>query len=314
MADLKRIFGGPFTPPREIPLLPPEKQLRRAIAAAGLTPPNEIIMDGRIHRFASGTKDKRGRDDAGWYVAFPGDVPTGVFGCWRSGIVQTWRADVGRRLSEEEIAAYRRKLEKLRQEREEALKRQYAAVAKKVARIWAKAPPATLKHPYLERKGVKPHGARLNPNGHLILPIFTPSGVLSSLQYIAADGTKRYHPRGRVSGCYWMLGHKDKPEVLYVAEGFATAATVYEATNQPTVVAYSAHNLVPVMGALRVRFGAAQDIVIVADNDASGTGQRYAEMAVAKWGGRYVMPPVEGDANDYALAGGDLIELLTNNK
>jgi putative DNA primase/helicase len=31
-----------------------------------------------------------------------------------------------------------------------------------------------------------------------------------------------------------------------VAEGFATAATIHEATSRPCVVAYSASNLVPV--------------------------------------------------------------------
>jgi hypothetical protein len=50
--------------------------------------------------------------------------------------------------------------------------------------------------------------------------------------------------------------------------------------------------------------------VIVADNDASGVGQRYAEQASAKYGARTVMPPIEGDANDYAQAGHNLASLL----
>jgi KaiC/GvpD/RAD55 family RecA-like ATPase len=61
---------------------------------------------------------------------------------------------------------------------------------------------------------------------------------------------------------------------------------------------------------LRVRLGALQDIVIVADNDKSGVGQRYAEQACAKHGARLVMPPELGDANDYVQVGGDLALLL----
>jgi KaiC/GvpD/RAD55 family RecA-like ATPase len=76
------------------------------------------------------------------------------------------------------------------------------------------------------------------------------------------------------------------------------------------VVAYSASNLVPVTGIMREMYGATQDIVIVADHDKSGVGQRYAEQASAKFGARMVMPPIEGDANDYAQAGHDLASLL----
>jgi len=75
-------------------------------------------------------------------------------------------------------------------------------------------------------------------------------------------------------------------------------------------VAYSASNLVPVTGSLREKHGIMQDIVIVADHDQSGVGQRYAEQASAKYGARMVMPPILGDANDYAQAGHNLAALL----
>ena len=80
---------------------------------------------------------------------------------------------------------------------------------------------------------------------------------------------------------------------------------------RPCIVAYSASNLVPVAGEIRERFGATQEIIVVADNDASGTGQKYADQASAKHGARVVTPPVQGDANDYVQAGHDLAALLT---
>jgi KaiC/GvpD/RAD55 family RecA-like ATPase len=76
------------------------------------------------------------------------------------------------------------------------------------------------------------------------------------------------------------------------------------------VVAYSANNLPEVVRQLRERHGATQDIVVVADNDASGVGRNKADEASAKHGCRIVMPPVEGDANDYALSGHDLMAIL----
>ena len=105
-----------------------------------------------------------------------------------------------------------------------------------------------------------------------------------------------------------MLGELEK--TLYIAEGFATAATIREATGQAVVVAYSASNLVPVTELMRRKYGVTQDIVIVADNDASGVGLRYAEQASAKYGARIVTPPTQGDANDYVQAGNDLLTLL----
>jgi len=144
-----------------------------------------------------------------------------------------------------------------------------------------------------------------------MVPLFDESGVLASLQYIDAEGGKLYHPGGSVSGKFCMIGTLDVPGVLYVAEGYATAATIHEVSKRPVVVAYSASNLVPVTGTLRDIYGQAQDIVIVADNDASGVGQKYAEQTCAKYGARMVMPPIQGDANDYAQAGNDLAGLLT---
>jgi putative DNA primase/helicase len=61
---------------------------------------------------------------------------------------------------------------------------------------------------------------------------------------------------------------------------------------------------------LREKHGPTQSIVIVADHDSSGVGQRYAEQASAKYGARMVMPPILGDANDYAQAGHNLVGLL----
>ena len=62
MADLTSILGGPWSPPKAIEPDPPESQLRDAMAGAGMTPPREITLDGKMHRFNSGTKGKPGHD------------------------------------------------------------------------------------------------------------------------------------------------------------------------------------------------------------------------------------------------------------
>jgi hypothetical protein len=194
--------------------------------------------------------------------------------------------------------------------RDAALAVQREVKAQTVETIWNDCTGAHPDHPYLRRKGIQPHGARVTGDGRLVVPLYQPDGSISSVQYIDPEGGKLYHAGAQTGGCSWMIGTLDEPGTVYIAEGFATAATIHEATRRPVVVAYSASNLVPVTGQLRDRHGPMLDLVIVADHDASGVGQRYAEQASAKHGARMVMPPVIGDANDYVQAGHDLVALL----
>jgi putative DNA primase/helicase len=311
MADLTSILGGPWSPPPEKPIDPPEVQLLKAMLEAGLAEPKDPIeIDGKMHRFASGTKGAKGYDKSGWYIAFPDGIPSGRFGCWRLGIDHVWRADIGRKLTAAEEMANVRRVAEAKAARDAALERQHEVAAQTVDAIWTSAQAASPDHPYLKRKGIGVHGARVTGDGRLVVPLYDQDGTLSTLQYIDHDGGKLYHPGGQTGGKFWIVGAMDEPGALFVAEGFATAATIHEVSGRPVVVAYSASNLVPVTGILREIHGASQDIVIAADNDASGVGQRYAEQACAKHGARMVMPPELGDANDYAQAGHDLASLL----
>jgi phage/plasmid primase-like uncharacterized protein len=311
MADLSKVLGGPWAPPPEKLVAPPEAQLIDAMRAAGLQPPEEILMDGKIHRFKSGTKGAPGHGDKpGWYLVFGDGIPAGRFGCWRAGMEVTWRADVGRKLTQTEEMSHAKRLAEAKALRDAAIERQHQVASETVEKIWTTANPANAEHPYLAKKGIQTHGARITGDGRLVLPLYDEDGTLATLQYIDHEGGKLYHPGGQTGGKFWMVGSLDEPGTLFVAEGFATAATIHETTDRPVVVAYSASNLVPVTGTLREMYGATQDIVIVADHDQSGVGQRYAEQASAKYGARMVMPPILGDANDYAQAGHDLAGLL----
>ena len=310
MANLHHIFGGSFTPPQAPYVEPVEVQVRNAMASSGLEPPTDLALDGKIHRFRSGTKGGSAGDKTGWYIIYPDGIAAGKFGCWRSGVESNFRANIGRELTPAEQMAHTRRMAEARAARDAELAKKHEIAADTVETIWTNCTAAHPDHPYLKRKGIEVHGARVTGDGRLVIPLFDFEGSLSSLQYIDADGGKLYHPGGATGGMSWQLGTTDEPSTIYLAEGFATAATIHQVTGKPVVVAYSASNLVPVLAALRVRLGATQDIVIVADNDKSGVGQRYAEQACAKHGARLVMPPELGDANDYVQAGGDLALLL----
>jgi putative DNA primase/helicase len=92
--------------------------------------------------------------------------------------------------------------------------------------------------------------------------------VIHSLQFIAPDGTKRFLSNGRTQGCYFSLGRPE--ETICICEGFASGATIREATGHAVAVAFSAGNLKSVALALRMKFPKAK-IILCADND------RYTE-------------------------------------
>lgn len=244
-------------------------QFRSAILAAELNPPDVIVADGKLRRFASNGKP---HDDAGWYVLYGDGIPAGSFGDWRTGISQTWRADVGRPLTTVENAAHRTKVETMRKAREVEETRRQAEAAEKAAALWGKAPPAPDNHPYLVKKEIKPHGTRLY-QGALLIPMRA-DGKLHSLQFIEANGDKKFLSGGRVRGCYFSLGTLDdlkRCRVLCIAEGFATAATIREATGYPVVVTYSAGNLGAVAQAMRAKYPELR-LVLCADDDVQTVG------------------------------------------
>lgn len=267
------------------------EQLRQAIANAGLTPPDNLIADGEIHRFS---KDGKRGDDSGWYVYFA-DGRGATFGCWSTGLREHWRADIGREWSAAEIAEYKRQADEAQAKRQAAKEQaQNSAKAMSAAR-WALATPADPAHPYLQAKGIQPHGLREVPlhggGTALIVPMFA-DGELWSLQSIFPDGQKFFEKGGRVSGCYSSIGVTDGADVVCIAEGSATAATVHEATGFPAYCAFNAGNLLKVAISVREMHPDAR-IIVAGDDDwhtDGNVGREKASEAALVVGGDAVFP------------------------
>jgi putative DNA primase/helicase len=167
-----------------------------------------------------------------------------------------------------------------RRERERAASRQaeaarieadHARAADEAAALWADAS-ATGASPYLARKGITAHGVRIAADGWLLVPVRDETGKLWNLQRIApskpADGTDKLFLRGgRKSALWHWCGEPAGAGVLLVAEGYATAASLYEATGHAVAVAFDAGNLAHVARALRKLHPAAL-LVLCGDDDA----------------------------------------------
>jgi len=273
------------------------EEFRAAIRECGIEPPESVEADGKLRRFSS--NGKRG-DDAGWYVFHDDGIAAGAFGDWRSGINETWRADIGRKLTPSEEVAHWAKVEAMHREREAEEARQHAEAATKALRIWEAAPPAPENHPYLKRKGIKPHAARVHED-KLLIPMRDAAGKLWNVERIApekpAEGSdKKGLFGGRRIGCYFSIGKPDG--TLCITEGYATGASIHEATGYAVAVAFSAGNLEAVAKALHSKLPDIR-IIIAGDNDASGKGQRCAEEAAQAVGALVAIPSEAGkDWND----------------
>ena len=225
-----------------------------AMSCAGMMTDVPIVADGEIHRFQP-EGDKR---TSGWYVFF-GDG--GAFGNWRTGLKENWyRGDICQS-DRHKIQAQVKAAQKDLQDKRKRKQHQSARIA---ARRWQAAVPTT-KHPYLEAKGVRSYSLRTEDR-NLLIPVCHERQIWS-LQIIYPDGRKRFLSGGRTSGCYFPIGAPG--ERIWLAEGYATAATIHELTGDVVVCAFNAGNLVNVAAQIRKWF-TDRKIYVAADNDEAG--------------------------------------------
>lgn len=285
------------------------RNLRAAMRQAGLDYAGEIIPDSKLHRFkAAGDHEKNS-----WYVLHAGVPAAGAFGCWKRSFKETWCERNGQ-LSQTEWNEVRRRWQEAEWERERAETERHTKALKVAVWILERAKPVTT-HAYLTAKGVQPHGEIRQWRGALVVPLRDVNGELHSLQFIGADGTKRFLSGGRIVGCFFTLA--DTPDgSLVIAEGFATAASIAEATGLATVAAMNAGNLLAVAKALREKLPS-REIIIAADNDAwteGNPGVTKATEAAKAIGARLAVPVFADvtvrptDFNDLAALAG-LVEV-----
>jgi phage/plasmid primase-like uncharacterized protein len=226
--------------------------------------PRNIVGDGKLHRFST---SKRGRDDAGFYVFHDDEFPAGTYGDWRSGQKSKWRSREACEMSAQD----RERLDQVKAARAKKAEAERARAIAEARARWDRAEPASAEHPYLKRKGV--NACRLRQEGrHLLVPISV-GGELVSLQAIGPDGGKKYHPGAPTAGgSYQIDGTGD---TLIIAEGFATAATLHQATGSTVIVAFTAYNLEAIARSIREHAGD-KAIIIAADDD------RATEMEISK--------------------------------
>jgi putative DNA primase/helicase len=239
-------------------------QFKSAMSQAGLNCPSTPIADGAIHRF----KQDGDKDTPCWYVLhiINDKLAFSAFGCCKRDIKEKWCNRTINTLTAGEKTIYKQKQDQWQKE----LKEVQVKAKERACYIWERSSSDFTAHPYLENKQVKSFGLRLHKN-MLLVPLYDENNELCSLQFITSTGDKRFKKDCRTKGCYFVIGKVT--EIIYIAEGYATAATIHEITNCHTIVAFNANNLLPIAKKIRDKYSK-HEIIICADNDAYFGGEQ----------------------------------------
>lgn len=253
---------------------------------AGCAPADgPIIADDKLHRFQV-EGERRGKQSGAYQIAVePDGFAYGWFMDWRDDRRHHWHNKTPSECTPEDFERIEQSKARADAERERG-QREAAETAQE---RWNNASTGGAS-PYLERKQVKAHGIRFQ-GADILVPVTDGENIMS-LQEIAPDGRKQFMKGGRTGGGYFPIN--GDPETIAIAEGYATAASVHEATGWTSIVAFNAGNLPKVAKSIRARFPTAE---IVICGDADDAGKRHGDEAASVGLGRAVYPP-SGDWND----------------
>ncbi len=268
-----------------------EHQFKDAAQAANIPFSGVIIADGKLHR--DHIEGHRPGSKNGAYILHADSNPAGWGMDYTTNNIINWRAEgQPAKLSKADWLA----IDSAKKQRQKELEEAHHQTALKAQKIWKRGIYADAANVYCYRKKINPHGAKTGDsgglNGVLILPLYDENLKLVNLQFIQPDSTKRFMTGGKKKACYWWIG-KPTPIIL-IAEGYATAASLHEATGHQVFIAFDAGNLINVAQIVRAKRPRAE-IIIAADNDESGTGQKAARSAALAGGCKVLIPPKVGD-------------------
>ncbi|ELA08750.1 hypothetical protein MOMA_09331 [Moraxella macacae 0408225] len=163
-------------------------------------------------------------------------------------------------------------------------------------------------HPYLTKKGVSSHGLKVDTHGNLLIPLYyhnTKTGniTLCNVQSINADGKKLFVKDGLVGTAFYTLGDTARSDVIFVCEGYATAASVFESVGgkHATIVTFDAGNMVKCAPIIRTLYPkhrlifCADDDKATAQNTGKNTGLLAAEKSATLTAGEVISPDFGGD-------------------
>jgi putative DNA primase/helicase len=233
--------------------------------------PGALVLDGKIHRFKSDTKDQK---KSAWYTGYQNHLLKSgevfhvvVFGNFKTGETWTYQTQ-GAKVSREDKKIINEQIKKAKEAEAKLRAQNQELVAAEIKKKWNDLLDSG-QSSYLDKKKiseVENLGVKYDLQGSVYIPARDSDGKLWSWQKIQWDGAKWFHPGGRIFGSYHTVGDLKKYGVIYITEGFATAASIHAATRRGVVVAFTSNNLVQVSRTIKKLYPG-KSIIVCGDDD-----------------------------------------------
>ncbi|HFV7221303.1 TPA: LPD7 domain-containing protein [Escherichia coli] len=246
----------------------PVTEFSQVLENAGLVIQGLPQMDGAIHRVA--TRDDKKGAKSGAYRAYLDGRPAGWYRDYRSAddSPTNWVFSGGEQHDPLARLHLRAFAQQQRDDNARKLQQQYNKQAG-YARSYINGLPQATAHEYLTRKGIRAApGVRLNNKNELVIPFSNGRGEIRSYQRIPVTGGKdaRILKDSEKTGNWFTFGTPENGRPLLFAEGYATAASLHEATGLPVLMTVDAGNMIAVAENAR-KIWTDSPFVFCADND-----------------------------------------------
>ncbi|EES4170733.1 DNA primase [Escherichia coli] len=246
----------------------PVTEFAQVLENAGLVIQGLPQMDGAIHRVA--TRDDKKGAKSGAYKAYLDGRPAGWYRDYRSAddSPTNWVFSGGEQHDPLARLHLRAFAQQQRDDNARKLQQQYNKQAG-YARSYINGLPQATAHEYLTRKGIRAApGVRLNNKNELVIPFSNGQGEIRSYQRIPVTGGKdaRILKDSEKTGNWFTFGTPENGRPLLFAEGYATAASLHEATGLPVLMTVDASNMIAVAENAR-QIWTDSPFVFCADND-----------------------------------------------
>jgi len=281
----------------------PRREICDQLMQSGYEVPKQLTI-GKLTRI-DGPDDKPGKK-SGWLIYHELDdcqIDGAVFGIanwgsWKTGEKHSWSSKQAKHMTTAERVSFNAQVEAQRLAVDQEQRQVHEDCATEAQREWPLYPDADHDNAYLAGKKLAAIGDVKQDNGRggcLLVPVLI-DGVMRGYQRIWPD-RKRFKTGTQKKGGYFCIKGNDSR--VFIAEGYATAASVHLATGNTCYVSFDAGNLYNVAQTVKAS-KTSSIVVIAADNDhgkGANTGVNAAQQIKDGLGIDFIIP--QGGFNDF---------------
>lgn len=230
---------------------------------------NGYQIDGSM---AENTIYRMGEDNELWFIYWSGKTLAGhafhnaVFGNWKAGSQKLLFKSKGVKYTKEDNDYIKEQQKQAQAKAKEDRQRTQEQTADQSSKQFLEMKSADVESEYLKRKQVaSKYTAKIDDKGTLHIPMYDLSKKIWGYQRIFKDGSKYFLKGQKINGTFNVIPNVaafTQASQVYLCEGFATAASIYEATKIPTIVAFNANNLKEVYKLITE-----QKVIVCCDDD-----------------------------------------------